>query len=159
MNSAKITIFAMSLVMLIFCFTDFYSRVYTPFEFSERSLSSGVVDMGVVERNLSPELQRKLDNYLLPLQASAESSGEGQLDRATLANYNFSLVAIYFKQNNYTAVVSALNILTKKSEMVRFTKGMQFDDVTVVSLDRQSIQLQFQQQIVNLRLFEVSIKQ
>ena len=143
--------------VLLLCLYDFFSRVYMPLGQNDRAFESVDVVFQVPKRNDNADLLERL-NALAPAvqakQAEINDNAYLQFDGKQLGNNHISLIGIYGKAQQYTAVVAVKHSGTKDHRVVRLIEGASLDNVLVQRVTNNRLVVSYNDEITTLQLFK-----
>ena len=156
MSAKSQMVVLVSVVMCMLGGWDFATRVYI--SSTEKKYQENDVDIPPLFS--SSGVPKDLAAAIAGYQSGGEQKGKHQSAAAgesgSLADFRFSLMAIYQKSGEYTAVLAVERLKDQQTETVKMNATTIYSDVSVQQLEQKFIILAHQQQTIRLRLFEKS---
>jgi hypothetical protein len=156
MSAKSRTLLTICAVLCMLGSWDFITRVHIS-SAAKKYQENEVVIPPVFNSSGVPE---DLATVIAGYHSGAQQKGKQQTvatgESGALANFRFSLIAIYQKSGQYTAVVAVENLKDQQTETIKMNAATIYSDVSVQQLEQKFIVLAHQQQTIRLRLFEKS---
>ncbi|MBU2225656.1 MAG: hypothetical protein KKB00_16625 [Gammaproteobacteria bacterium] len=147
-----------SAILITICFlavifsVDFFSRVYLDIDARDLPMTVTSVPEVVRPKAIPATLKEEVANLKSP--ASDENTRTQNFDSAVLSQYKFTLLAIYLKSGQHTAVMSARDIKNNKDEIIKLKEGEQYFDISVSHVQGKLVEMHHHEQSIKLRLFD-----
>ncbi|OBP15322.1 hypothetical protein A5320_08130 [Rheinheimera sp. SA_1] len=136
---------------------DFFSRIYLDVDAKDLQMTEASIPEVVVPTAIPAELKKLIANF--KSSTKGENAQSQNFDSAVLAQYKFTLLAIFFKSGQYTAVMSAKDIKNNKDEIIKLMEGEQYSGISVSRVQGKLVEMQHHDRSIKLRLFDNSSPQ
>lgn len=156
MNVSTRTVISASAIFSVICIYDFATRVYIQTEIKEYQKDKILVPKVLKSAGVPEDLSSVLAEYKSGNKHDNKESNTAAGETGFLANFKFSLIAIYQKAGQYTALLTVEASKDQPARMIKMSKETVYSEVSVQQIDQKFVVLAYQQQTIRLRLFEKS---
>ncbi len=156
MNVTLRTVFSISLILGMLCVFDFVTRVHIQSDVKNYQQNDHSIPKLLKSSGAPDDLVALLARYQSGKGGTVAGQGAAAGESGSLADYRFSLLAIYQKSGQYTAVLSVEGVKGQPAELIKMNKATVYSEIVVKQLEQKFIVLAHQQQTIRLRLFEKS---
>jgi hypothetical protein len=133
---------------------DFFSRVYLEVDAKDLQMTETPPPQVIHPKVVPAKLKEQIANLKSP--GNGETTQTQNFDSAVLSQYKFTLLAIFLKSGQHTAVMSAKDIKNNKDEIIKLKEGDRYFDISVSHVQGKLVEMQYHEQSIKLRLFDNS---